>query len=310
MKTFTVTAMAVLAFLVCGASQSFADEGNPGNIRVLKVKGDVTLTPQHTKAAEPLKEGAFIQQDQVIKTGKKSEALLLMSNGTTIKVEPGSSFSVEKFLQTAFDSNKLNYRGLKKEPSVSQTKLSVTEGSIVADVCKLAKGSKFDIATPVGVAGIRGTIVRVTVSRPGGGAPISVTVDLPQGTVDFTAVNGRTFTLGNGMTITFNLDGNTLTAGNITPMSPREIAEIRDLVEEALALIPGGQAFEGVEGGAPEQLGGDDAAGGFGGDQGTGNVGGAPTGGSGGGGGGGGGGAGPTPTPTPTPSPTPNPPVS
>jgi hypothetical protein len=311
MKILTVISLAVVSLFLIASSRAFAAEGKPGNVRVLKVAGDVTCTTKSTSEVQPLKEGAFIQQDQVIKTGQGAQAILLFSNGTTITVEPNSAFSIDKFLQAPFASNDSDYQKLKNEPSISQTKVNVSEGSIVADVAKLNKGSKFDIATPVGVAGIRGTIIRVTVNRPGGGAPVSVTVDLPEGNVEFAVADGRTLTLADGTTVKIELAGTNPDIGPVTPMTPQQKQEIQALVDAALATLPPANSFEGVPDGSPEQFtgGNEDQAGGFGGVQGTGNVG-TPTGGSGGGGGGGGssgGGSTPTPTPTSTPTPTPTP---
>ncbi len=327
MKTFTVVFLAVLALLLSGTSPIFAvDGGKEGNIRVLKVKGAVTVSAPE-KPATDLKEGSFVQQDHVIKTGKDSQAWLLFSNGTSVTVQPNSTFSVDTFKQTPFDSNKTDYQAIKAEPSVSQTKISLNEGSIIADVAKLNKGSTFKIGTPLGVAGIRGTLIQVTVNTTAGGQ-ISVTVNLPQGLSDFAATNGQQITLANGQTVTVTSDPatGTLAISGVSPLNAQTIQQIQALAEEVAASIPAEAAFEGVADDAPEVLGtGEvtDNAGGLGGDQGAGNVGTAPGGGTGGGGGGGGGGTGgssggvvstPTPspssTPTPTPTPTPNPPPS
>lgn len=300
MKILHVFALVVSALLLVTPARSFAVEAKNGNIRVIKVKGTPVVTSTADNSSSELKEGAFLQQGNSIKTGKDSEAILLFSNGTTITVKPETNFVVDQFLQSPFDSTKVDYNHLKAEPSVSKTKVTVSEGSIVGDVCKLNKGSTFNIGTPVGVAGIRGTIVQVTVSRPGAG-PQTVTVNLPEGTVDFSALDGQTFTLTDGTTITVNVGGQ---SSGITPLSAQQQADILSLVQQAAALIPNDGAFEGVSDGSPE-IGdgeGDDGAGGFGGDQGAGDVGGVPTGGSGGGGGGSSGGGG-SATPTPTPAP-------
>ncbi|MEI6072582.1 MAG: FecR family protein [Verrucomicrobiae bacterium] len=308
MKTILVSVLSVLALFVCGTGPVFAagampqtsGAGIPGNIRVLKVKGDVTRIIGKTKAVEALKEGVYVQQDQVIKTGKGSYALLLLSNGTTLTVEQNTSFHVDKFLQTPFDSSVIKFQGLKAEPSTSQTRVHVEEGSIVADVRKLGDGSTFDISTPVGVAGIRGTLIQVTVRTTAGGV-VSVTINLPRGLSDFAATNGQQITLSNGQTVTVSSNPvtGTMTIGGVSPLSAQTIQQIQALAEQVAAAIPATQAFEGVPDEAPEQLGTGtpptDAAGGFGGDQGTGNQGTAPLGG---GGGGGGGGVVPTPTPT------------
>lgn len=300
MKNFTITLAVALAVLVSGAGRVFAAEGwKPGNVRVLKVTGDVTLHIEKTKTTEPLKEGTFVRQDQIIKTGGSSSTVLLFSNGTTVTVQPNSEFHFNKFLQFPFDSSEINYKGLKEEPSKSQTEIEITKGSFIADVAKLAKGSSFNIETPLGVAGIRGTLIQVTVNTTAGGQ-ISVTINLPQGVSDFSATNGRQITLANGQTVTVTSDPVTgvMSITGVSPLNAQTIQQVQQLAEEVAALIPAEQAFEGVQAGSPEQLGDGtvDDAGGFGGDQGAGDVGTSlPS--TGGGGGSSGGGVVPTPTP-------------
>jgi hypothetical protein len=297
MKTLSISRLWVLAFLVCVTVQvSFAGNEKPGNIRVLDVSGDVSFTPTTGGAPQPLGKGAFVHQGQIIKTGKGAKALLLMSNGTQLSVDQNTTFHVVKFLQTPFDSSKVSFRDVKAEPSTSQTRISVTQGSIIADVAKLAKGSTFKIGTPAGDASIHGTLIQVTVNTTAGGS-ISVTINLPQGLSDFAATNGQQVTLANGQTVTVSSDPvtGTLSISGVSPLNAQTIQQIQALTEQVAAQIPAQQAFEGVPEGAPEQLGtgdpsGADSVGGLGGDQGAGDVGTAPGGGGGGGGGVGGGG--------------------
>ena len=304
MKAFTVLSVAVLAIFLGGTSRILAAEGAQaieGNVRILKVKGTATVSVEG-KPDEAMKEGGFIQDKQVVKTGKDSQAWLLFSNGTTVTVQPNSVFSVEKFLQIPFDSKKVDYSKIKAEPSISQTKISDNEGSIIADVTKLRVGSTFKIGTPVGVAGIRGTLISVIVNTTAGGTT-SVTIDMPHGLSDFAVVDGRQLTLSDGQTVTVvvNPANNTVTLGNVSPLSAQTSQAIQALAQQVAATVPTHAAYEGVPESAPEIIGAKvlptDAAGGFGGDTGTGNVGTAPLGGGGGGGGGGG-----TPTPNPPPS--------
>ena len=292
MKTIIIVSIAVLSFLLGGTGSVFAAsaEAVAGNIRVLQVKGAVTVSVAD-KPAAPLQEGAFIQQYQVIKTYKDAQILLLFSNGTQVTVQPDSVFSVDQFLQTPFDSRKTDYSKIKSEPSVSQTKLFVSKGSIIADVAKLKKGSSFKIGTPRGVAKIHGTLIQVTVNTTAGGS-VSVTINLPQGLADFASTNGQQVTLSNGQTVTVSSDPvtGTMTIGGVSPLNAQTIQQIQSLAEQVTAAIPALHAFEGVPDGAPEQLGiGEPQAGVPSGDQSTGNVGTAPGGGGGGGGGSGGG---------------------
>lgn len=149
---------------------------NLGNIRVVKVEGsEVQLLDAAGKSA-PLREGNFIRQGAQIKTGKGSSAVLLFDNGTTVNVKPESEFSIERFAQDPFDANGVDYQTLKSEPSSSLTRLNVPEGTIVLDIAKLKKDSSFQIATPVGSAGIRGTSLGISCSRGNTANPVTLAV--------------------------------------------------------------------------------------------------------------------------------------
>jgi len=138
---------------------------NLGNIRVLKIEGRGVQLIDAAGQSSPLKENAFIRQGARIKTGKDSTVVLLFDNGTTVNVKPESEFAVEKFAQDPFEANGVDYQSLKSEPSSSVTRLNVPEGTIVLDIAKLKKDSSFQIATPVGSAGIRGTSLGITSNK-------------------------------------------------------------------------------------------------------------------------------------------------
>ncbi|MFM8829499.1 MAG: FecR domain-containing protein, partial [Spartobacteria bacterium] len=149
---------------------------NLGNIRVVKVEGRDAKLVDATGQTTPLKEGAFIRQGAKIQTGKEASVILLFDNGTTVNVKPETEFAVEKFAQDPFDANGVDYQTLKSEPSSSVTRLNVPEGTIVLDIAKLKKDSSFQIATPVGSAGIRGTSLGVTSSKSNQANPVTVAV--------------------------------------------------------------------------------------------------------------------------------------
>jgi len=261
MKTLDISRLLALAFLVCAIGQvSFAGNEKPGNIRVLDVTGNVSLTLTPNSAPQPLVKGLFVQQGQVIKTGKGAKALLLMSNGTRISVDQNTSFHVNQFLQTPFDASNTSFRDLKAEPSTSQTRISVTEGSIIAEVAKLAKGSTFKIGTPTGDVAIHGTLIQVTVNTTAGGS-LHVFVNLPEGLADFAAANGHQVTLSNGETITVTSNPNTgtMTLSGVSPLSAQSVRQIQNLAAEVAAAIPAYHAFArlsaDVVGGVPGQPG-------------------------------------------------------
>ena len=162
------------------AAKSQATEQTPtmnlGNIRVVKVEGRGVQLVDASGQSSPLKEGTFIRQGATIQTGKDASVVLLFDNGTTVNIKPESEFAVEKFAQDPFDANGVDYQTLKSEPSSSVTRLNVPEGTIVVDIAKLKKDSSFQIATPVGSAGIRGTSLGITSNKNNQNNPVTLAV--------------------------------------------------------------------------------------------------------------------------------------
>lgn len=142
---------------------------SPGAAVVKKVVGTATYTDARGGGA--IKENDILFQGATITTGAGSYVDLdLGVNGNALRVEADSTLAL----------NKLEYT--KAIDSVVDTQLEVKKGSTVANVVnKLSKASKYEIKTPAGVAGIRGTALRATTSR----------VVCLIGTVQFRTVNGQ-----------------------------------------------------------------------------------------------------------------------
>jgi hypothetical protein len=118
--------------------------------------------------------------------------VLLFDNGTTIQIEPGGEFSIDRLMSAPFDAASVDFASIEKEPSRSSTLVGVAEGTAFFDVAKLEKNSSFEIVTPVGVAGIRGTAGFVQ------GADASGAFGLSSGSADFTTPNGLSNNVGAG----------------------------------------------------------------------------------------------------------------
>ena len=124
-------------------------------------------------------------------TSNDARVILLFQNGSTVDLQPGTKFSVDQFLVDPFDTEKIDYRTIRKEPSRSTTKLRVDDGTITAKVAKLKPASAYNIVTPLGTAGIRGTVVTVSVNRN------AATFVVTQGMIQVTR-NGQTFWVAEG----------------------------------------------------------------------------------------------------------------
>ena len=188
------------------AAKSQATEQTPtmnlGNIRVVKVEGRGVQLVDAAGQSSPLKEGTFIRQGATIQTGKDASVVLLFDNGTTVNIKPESEFAVEKFAQDPFEANGVDYQTLKSEPSSSVTRLNVPEGTIVVDIAKLKKDSSFQIATPVGSAGIRGTSLGITSNKNNQSSPVTLAVatgvvQMKTATGSRAVSGGQSFGIGN-----------------------------------------------------------------------------------------------------------------
>ena len=146
-----------------------AEAATPGAAQVKKVVGTATYTD--ARGNGPIKEGDILMQGATITTGAGSYVDLDMGiNGNALRVEADSTLVL----------NKLDYT--KAGETIVNTQLEVKKGAAVANVInKLSKASKYEIKTPAGVAGIRGTALRITTTR----------VVCVIGTIQFQTVGGQ-----------------------------------------------------------------------------------------------------------------------
>ena len=123
--------------------------------KVLSVTG-VAVKEAKDGSETPLKSGdILVEGDSVIVSGL-SQAMLVFSNGSTLKVDERTSLSFKQLEQASFGGNK-SYEQLAGDPSKSQTILELNYGEVDGHVKKLKPGSVFNIETPLGTAAIRGT---------------------------------------------------------------------------------------------------------------------------------------------------------
>lgn len=138
----------------------------PGQIKAVKVTGTVTATKDGNTIT--VQSGSDLGQGYVVNTGKNSSVVLVFSNGATLNLAQETSLAIDEFTQDPF-AEEVAVSKMTAEPSTSRTKLNLSRGELVGNVKKLNydAGSSFNIQTPVGAAGIRGTTFRI-VFRPDG----------------------------------------------------------------------------------------------------------------------------------------------
>lgn len=224
---------------------------DPGKIQVLSVEGTVEVSEIPAGTPMPAKVEQILHQKHRLVTGKDSQVILLFSNGSTITVGPDSTFSIEEFLQKPFDLAATDFRTLPAEPTSSHTSVTLQKSSLIGNIRKLKKGSSLDIVTPVGVAGIRGTLLQVRSWVQGGRTYMAVAV--AEGAVEVTTNAGEKISVRAGFEVTLSAptdDLTKVTAGPVTPLSAETQAALEAAGSAALGSIPNpafvGASFEPV----------------------------------------------------------------
>lgn len=218
------TSSIFLSFFLLSVIFSPAQEiSTKGALIIASVEGQVTVVNNETQASLPAAKvvaGGVIYDGHTIKTGPGSKMILLLTNGTVATVKAESSLNIKKFTQEKFDMSKMNLSDLKGEPSRSETVIDIEIGDMVVDVKKLDKKSSFNIESPVGTAGIRGTVPAISVIKmPDGG--FQQQTSMLRGAIAFTPRGGGLPTmLGPGQSLASGIGPN----GVMLPMQLGQVS--------------------------------------------------------------------------------------
>ena len=142
--------------------------------------------------------GMLLPDGAAVQTGPGGNALLLLSNGTVVTVSENTKMKISSFVQEPFEDKGLSVGDLQEEPSSSSVLVDLEVGDLVVKTKKLNKKSNFEIASPVGTAGIRGTQFGMGYSPRRG-----LSLDVTESTVSFQPRGGgrpRMVRAGRGLT--------------------------------------------------------------------------------------------------------------
>jgi hypothetical protein len=161
-------------------------QSQAGAIKVVRITGIVSKIAVGSTTPAPLAEGQAVIETDVITTGADSGVVLVFANGASVKLGANSRLAIEEFKMDPL-ANDIVVADLQSEPNVSKTRLNLAYGEVVGNVKKLNKsaGSSFNIKTPVGAAGIRGTTFRIVMRFEASGQ-VTFTLSTAEGTVAFT----------------------------------------------------------------------------------------------------------------------------
>ncbi len=219
-KLFACVTAFILASLVADVQ---AQTMKQGNAKVRQIRGSAKYSTEGGIWV-PLKVGATLKPGTMIQTAPESVVDLdLGENGPVVRVTPDTTVGLDK----------LAYAGTGAD-SVIETTVNVRNGTIIGNVKKLAKASKYEIKTPNGVAGIRGTDYVVSVKR------------LPDGTyeVTFTDITGTlviaAIVHGVPETVVLNAGESWTPGGDVVP-TPRQLLDFyRGQVASSIDALPPG----------------------------------------------------------------------
>ncbi len=196
-----------------------------GSALVLSLTGKVTVTSASDSEEDAAHVNQFISPGDFLVTGPRSDALLLLTNGTTLKVSPNTTYKLKAFYQADFKGGDAKVGSLEEEASSSNVLIDLKAGDLVVDVKRLRKKSNFEITTPLGVAGIRGTSFKLLASAE------STDLSVLTGQVDFVSPAGKRFQIKAGQKI-FAPKGE---APKINPLADKEKQAIKTTVDKARA---------------------------------------------------------------------------
>ena len=217
--------------LFAGAFVFGQDEAGTGAFIIVSKEGDVKVLdsegaelPESESAA-----GKTLLEGQTIKTGPSGKIILLLSTGTLTTVEQSSQFILEKFSQKPFERDEnATVADLAAEPSNSEVKLKLTQGTVLFNVKKLNAGSTFEIESPIGIAGIRGTDGELEVKLDPGTGNYSGGVNMLSGNVSFQTPGGGSFNIGAGKGLQFQAapNGQPIGQPETKPVPPEKTQDL------------------------------------------------------------------------------------
>lgn len=145
--TLSVYAAALGLFAVCGGLSDAMAQVKAGKAKVTAA-GEGSRYSTSADVWLPLKTGASLPEGAVIATAG-SPADLKIDN-SVVRVQPNSTLKLDKVAG-----------GSAAGVKIIDTQLNLADGAVAANVKKLAAGARYEVKTPGGVAGIRGTKIHV-----------------------------------------------------------------------------------------------------------------------------------------------------
>jgi hypothetical protein len=189
-----------------------------GAVIVVAVEGGAELMKISEREKRKALLGMVIAQGDTLEVEANSKITLLFSNGTLVTAQENTRMVVRAFDQQTFEPVGKKVADLQEEPSVSNVKINIDMGSLVVKTKKLARNSSFDINSPLGTAGIRGTEFQLGMDPSQG-----MQLDVTESTVAFTPPGGSPTPISQGQGLDISSTG-AITARPVNPVVAQNVA--------------------------------------------------------------------------------------
>ena len=141
---------------IVGPSRIVTDSNYNGDYRYERNSSTVSSS----SSPVGLRVGSIVASSSQIRVEQHSEVVLLFSNGTIATIGANTRMTVKEFQQESFGRYDGNF-SREEEVSSARLLLDLEAGDLVVDVKKLKRSSSFEVSTPLGTAGIRGTVFKI-----------------------------------------------------------------------------------------------------------------------------------------------------
>jgi hypothetical protein len=179
--------------------------GIEASVIIASINGEVSsfsIEDEFSITLDSSSVGKKLEEKSILVTGKNGNACLLFSNGALITIESGSRFYLRRFEQKNFTvDHNANPSQIEVEPSQSQLLAHLDFGNLIVKAPKLNKGSSMVLSSPLGTAGIRGTMFQLVAVRNPVTGDITGGVNLISGDISFTDVGGNEISLVSGQSL-------------------------------------------------------------------------------------------------------------
>jgi hypothetical protein len=228
--------------LFVGNSWSEEKGEGSGAFIFISSQGEVKFLDGENQPKPMIGVGSIIPKSYVIETGGGSQLVGLLSNGTLLTLTEMTRMRVSSFKQQPFEDDGRKLSELPGEPSKSEIMLDLDFGSLVVKTKKLNKSSSFEIMSPLGVAGIRGTEFQMSSSSEQG-----VQLDVTESTVAFTPPGGgQAIAVSQGGGLSVSSSG-VATQRPVNPVVATKIESTNQAATEATQDVSLGEVVVAVE---------------------------------------------------------------